>query len=60
MNYFGLKVLKLKRIQYGTNGFCYETGDPIGLKRLLARPVATLSIAAQEKHEKEEKVFADD
>tara|TARA_B100000482_G_scaffold107142_1_gene77261 strand:- start:136 stop:552 length:417 start_codon:yes stop_codon:yes gene_type:complete len=50
----------LKRIQDGTYGFCDDTGDPIGLKRLMARPVATLSIAAQEKHEKEEKVFADD
>ena len=50
----------LKRIKDGAYGFCQETGDPIGLKRLMARPVATLSIAAQEKHEKEEKVFADD
>ncbi len=50
----------LKRIQEGTYGFCEETGEPIGLKRLMARPVATLSIAAQEKHEKEEKVYADD
>ena len=50
----------LKRIQDGTYGFCDETGDPIGLKRLMARPVATLTITAQEKHEKEEKVFADD
>ena len=50
----------LKKIKDGTYGFCDETGDPIGLKRLMARPVATLSIAAQEKHEKEEKVFADD
>ena len=50
----------LKRIKEGTYGFCEETGEPIGLKRLMARPVATLSIAAQEKHEKEEKVFADD
>ena len=49
----------LKRIKDGTYGFCEDTGDPIGLKRLMARPVATLSIAAQEKHEKEEKVFAD-
>ena len=40
--------------------FCEETGEPIGLKRLMARPVATLCIAAQEKHEKEEKVYADD
>ena len=50
----------LTRIKDGTYGFCQETGEPIGLKRLMARPVATLSIAAQEKHEKEEKVFADD
>tara|TARA_B100001250_G_C19229759_1_gene541741 strand:- start:96 stop:512 length:417 start_codon:yes stop_codon:yes gene_type:complete len=50
----------LKRIQDGTYGFCEDTGEPIGLKRLMARPVATLSIAAQEKHEKEEKVYADD
>ena len=49
----------LKRIKDGTYGFCQETGDPIGLKRLMARPVATLSIAAQEQHEKEEKVFAE-
>ena len=49
----------LIRIKNGTYGICQETGDPIGLKRLMARPVATLSIAAQEKHEKEEKVFAD-
>ena len=49
----------LKRIQNGTYGFCDETGEPIGLKRLIARPVATLCIAAQEKHEKEEKVYAD-
>ena len=50
----------LKRIENGTYGFCQETGEPIGLKRLIARPVATLSIAAQEKHEKDEKVYADD
>ena len=50
----------LTRIKDGTYGFCQETGEPIGLKRLMARPVATLSIAAQEKHEREEKVFADD
>ena len=49
----------LKKIQDGTYGYCKETGDPIGLKRLMARPVATLSIDAQEKHEKEEKVYAD-
>ena len=50
----------LKKIQNGTYGFCEETGEPIGLKRLMARPVATLCIAAQEKHEKNEKVYADD
>ena len=49
-----------KRIEDGTYGYCKETGEPIGLKRLMARPVATLSITAQEKHEKEEKVFASD
>ena len=50
----------IKRIKDGTFGFCSETGEPIGLKRLMARPVAELCIAAQEKHEKEEKVYADD
>ena len=50
----------LVRIKDGTYGFCAETGEPIGLKRLMARPVAELSIVAQEKHEKEEKVYADD
>ena len=49
----------IKKIESGTYGFCEETGEPIGLKRLIARPVATLCIAAQEKHEKEEKVYAD-
>ena len=49
----------IKKIENGTYGFCEETGDPIGIKRLIARPVATLCIAAQEKHEKEEKVYAD-
>ena len=50
----------LKKIKDETYGFCEDTGEPIGLKRLIARPVATLSIEAQEKHEKEEKIFADD
>ena len=50
----------LTRIKENTYGFCAETGEPIGLKRLIARPVAELCIAAQEKHEKEEKVYADD
>ena len=49
----------IKKIENGTYGFCEETGDPIGLKRLIARPIATLSISAQEKHEKEEKIYAD-
>ena len=49
----------LKKIENGTYGFCEETGEPIGLKRLLARPIATLCIEAQEKHEKNEKIFAD-
>jgi len=49
----------LKRLKEGTYGFCEETGEPIGLKRLIARPIATLSIAAQEKHEKEERIYAD-
>ena len=49
----------LKRIKDGTYGFCAETAEPIGIKRLIARPVAELCIAAQEKHEKEEKVYAD-
>ena len=49
----------LIRIKNNIYGFCIETGEPIGLKRLMARPIAELCIAAQEKHEKEEKVFAD-
>jgi DnaK suppressor protein len=49
----------LKRIKDGTFGFCADTSEPIGIKRLIARPVAELCIAAQEKHEKEEKVYAD-
>ena len=49
----------LKKIESNTYGYCEETGEPIGLKRLIARPIATLSIEAQEKHEKNEKVFAD-
>ena len=50
----------LKRIKEGTYGFCEDTGEPIGLKRLMARPVATLSIEAQEKHERNEKIFIED
>ena len=49
----------IKRIQDNTYGYCEETGEPIGVKRLIARPIATLSIETQEKHEKNEKIFAD-
>ena len=49
----------IKKINENTYGYCEETGEPIGLKRLIARPIATLSIEAQEKHEKNEKIFAD-
>ena len=48
----------IKKIQEDTYGYCEETGEPIGIKRLIARPIATLSIDAQEKHEKNEKIFA--
>ena len=51
--------LAIKKIKDGTYGYCEETGEPIGIKRLIARPIATLCIAAQEKHEKEEKIYAD-
>ena len=50
----------LLRVKEGTYGFCADTAEPIGLKRLMARPVAELCITAQEKHEKEEKIYADD
>ena len=49
----------IKKIDNNTYGYCEETGEPIGIKRLIARPIATLSIEAQEKHEKNEKIFAD-
>ncbi len=49
----------IKKIQDNTYGFCEETGEPIGIKRLIARPIASLSIEAQEKHEKNEKIYAD-
>jgi len=49
----------IKRIDDDTYGYCEETGEPIGIKRLIARPIATLSIEAQEKHEKNEKIYAD-
>jgi len=50
----------LFRIENGTYGFCEETGEPIGLRRLEARPIATLSIEAQERHERMERVYRDD
>ena len=50
----------LRRIKDDTYGFCEETGEPIGLKRLIARPVATLTIEAQERHERDEKIFIED
>ena len=49
----------LKKLKDGTYGYCEETGEPIGLKRLIARPIATLSIESQERHEKEEKIYVD-
>jgi DnaK suppressor protein len=50
----------LQRIEDGTYGFCEETGDPISIKRLEARPIATLSIEAQERHERRERVYRDE
>ncbi|WP_174241997.1 RNA polymerase-binding protein DksA [Teichococcus oryzae] len=50
----------LERIDNGTYGYCEETGEPIGLRRLEARPIATLSIEAQERHERMERVHRDD
>ncbi len=47
----------LRKIKNDTYGYCEETGEPIGLKRLIARPIATLSIQAQERHEQEEKIY---
>jgi DnaK suppressor protein len=50
----------LARIEDGTYGYCEETGEPISLKRLEARPIATLSLEAQERHERNERVYRDD
>lgn len=50
----------LGKIDDGTYGYCEETGEPIGLERLIARPIATLSIEAQERHERMEKTYSDD
>ena len=50
----------LRRIEDGTYGYCEETGEPIGLRRLDARPIATLSLEAQERHERRERVYRED
>ena len=50
----------LKRLEDGTYGYCEETGEPIGIARLDARPIATLSLEAQEMHERREKVYRDE
>jgi DnaK suppressor protein len=50
----------LKRLEDGTYGYCEETGEPISLKRLEARPIATLSVEAQERHERRERVYRDE
>ncbi|MBR4126830.1 MAG: RNA polymerase-binding protein DksA [Alphaproteobacteria bacterium] len=50
----------LGKLEDGTYGYCEETGEPIGLERLIARPIATLSIEAQERHERMEKTYNDD
>ena len=50
----------ISRIDEGTYGYCEETGEPISLRRLEARPIATLSVEAQERHERREKVYRDD
>ena len=50
----------LQRIEDGTYGYCEETGEPIALKRLEARPIATLSVEAQERHERRERIYRDD
>ena len=49
----------IKKIKDNTYGYCEETGEPIDIKRLIARPIATLAMEAQEKHEKNEKIYAD-
>ena len=50
----------LRRIDLGTYGYCEETGEPIGIKRLMARPIASLCLDAQERHEKMERIHKDD
>ena len=50
----------LVRLEDGSYGYCEETGEPIGIKRLDARPIATLSLEAQERHERRERIYRDD
>jgi DnaK suppressor protein len=50
----------LQRLDEGTYGYCEETGEPISLRRLEARPIATLSVEAQERHERRERIYRDD
>ena len=50
----------LARLEDGTYGYCEETGEPISLKRLEARPIATLSVEAQERHERRERIYRDE
>jgi DnaK suppressor protein len=50
----------LRRLEDGSYGYCEETGEPISIRRLMARPIATLSLEAQERHEKQERVYRDD
>lgn len=50
----------LERIEHGEYGYCEETGEPIGLRRLEARPIATLSLEAQERHERMERIYRDE
>jgi DnaK suppressor protein len=50
----------LERVENGTYGYCEETGEPISLKRLEARPIATLSVEAQERHERRERIYRDE
>ena len=52
--------LAIRRIEMGEYGYCEETGEPIGIKRLEARPIATLCLEAQERHERKEKTIRDD
>ena len=59
-NWSARSTAALGRIEEGSYGYCDDTGEPIGLKRLEARPIATLSIEAQERHERRERVYRDE